>query len=127
MVERVRIEEFSRDGINFMYIDLSDLKSNEEFLELTRVIEPAVAKYPEHSLNTITNIENIRIDTESKKFVTRYLDHNKPFVKYGAVIGLDGIKKILVSTVIKLSGRKDLIFAFTKEQAIELLLKQEKA
>ena len=124
-MERVRIEEFSLDGKNFMYIDLSDLKKNEDFLELVKVIEPTVSKYPEHSLNTITNIENVRIDSESKNIVAQYLEHNKPYVKYGAVIGLDGIKKILISTALKLSGRKDLLFAFTKEQAIDLLLKQQ--
>lgn len=124
-MEHARIDEFTRDGKNFMYIDLSDLKKNEDFIELVKIIEPAVEKYPLMSLYTITNIENIRIDTESKQFIARYLEHNKPYVKYGAVIGLDGIKKILVSTVIKLSGRNDLSFAFTKEQAIELLLKKE--
>jgi len=124
-MEHSRIEEFSRGGKNFMYIDLSDLKKNEDFIELVKTIEPAVEKHPLLSLYTITNIENIRIDTESKQFIASYLEHNKPYVKYGAVIGLDGIKKILVSTVIKLSGRKDLIFAFTKEQAIDLLLNKE--
>ncbi|MCL2480588.1 MAG: hypothetical protein FWF38_02640 [Spirochaetaceae bacterium] len=125
MMEQVRIEEFVRDGKSFIYIDFSNLKTNEEFIELLKVIEPAFAKYPKHSLYTITNIENVRIDSESKKIIAQYLEHNKPYVKCGAVIGLDGIKKIIVTTALKLSGRDNIFFAFTKEQAVELLLQKE--
>ena len=124
-MERVRIEEFTRDGKNFIYIDLSDLRTNEEFVKMTKVIEPAVAKYPPLSLYTITNVENVRFDTTSKKFVARYMRHNKPYVKYGVVIGIDGILKIMSNMVLALSGRDNLDFAFTKEKAIELLLKKE--
>ena len=121
-MERVRIEEFTRDGKNFMYIDLSDLKTNDDFIKVTTgIIEPAIEKYPEQSLYTITNIENIRFDLDSKRIVAKYMAHNKPYVKCGAVIGLDGIKKILVSGVLGLSGRKNIIFAFSKEQAIDML------
>lgn len=118
-------EEFSCDGKNFMYIDFSGLKTNEEFLAVTEEIEPAVAKYPKHSLYTITNIADIRFDTRSKEIVAQYMEKNKPYVKYGAVIGIDGIKKIMLKTIFQMSGRQNLIYAFTKEKAIELLLQQE--
>jgi len=125
MMDRVRIEEFTRDGKNFIYIDLSDLRTNEDFLEMTKEVEPVVAKYPPLSLYTITNVENVRFDSASKEFVARYMVHNKPYVKYGALIGIDGIKKIMTNMVLALSGRNNLEFTFTKEQAIELLLKKE--
>ena len=120
-----RIEEFTIDGKNFMYIDFSDFKTNEEFLEMTRLLEPGIAKYPSHSLYTITNIENIRFDSDSKKVCAEYMKHNKPYVKYGVVIGLDGIKKLMISAIFKMSGRSNMHFAFSKKQAIEWLLQQD--
>ena len=120
-----RIEEFTVSGKNFMYIDFSDLKSNEDFLKLSTVIELLIAKYPANSLFTITNIENIRFDTQSKEIIAKYMEHNKPYVKYGVVIGLDGIKKIMVNTVMAITGRKNMYFAFSREKAIEWLLKQD--
>ena len=123
-MEQKRIEEFEHDGKQFIYIDLSNLSGNQDFAEITEVIKPAISKYPKNSLYTITNIERVKIDTESKNFIGQYLEHNKPYVKYGAIIGLDGIKKIMVSTMLKLSRRSNLLFAFSKEQAVELLLKQ---
>jgi len=124
-MERVRIEEFTQDGKNFMYIDMSGLKTTEEFGALVKVIEPEIAKYPAASLYTITNLENVRFDTEGKELIVKYMEHNKPSVKYGAIIGFDGIKKIMVNMTVEESGREDMIFAFTREQAVELLLRKE--
>ena len=120
-----RVEEFTRDGKSFMYIDLSNVMSNQEFLDLTELIKPLIAKYPEKSLHTITSIENVIINPESKAIVADFLKHNKPYVKYGTLIGMDGLKKIAFNTIFKLSGRSNMCSVSTKEQAIEWLLKQE--
>jgi len=120
-----RLEEFTLDGKNFIYIDFSELKENEEFIKISKTVEPIIAKYPPMSLYTITNVENIRFDSGSKEIVANYMRNNKPYVKHGAVIGLDGIKKIMISSLFKLSGRGDLHFAFSKEQAVEWLLEQD--
>ena len=125
MMDRVRFEEFTRDGKSFMYVDFSDLKSNESFTEVFDTVTPKIAKYPPCTLYTITNVANIRFDTETKEFVAQYMRHNKQYVKYAAIIGIDGIKKMFANAVFELSGRNNMLFAFTKEQAIELLLKKE--
>ena len=117
-------EEFTLEGRSFIYIDLSGIKSNDEFNERIKVIEPEIAKHPEKSVYTITNVENIRFDTKSKEIVAQYMARNKPYVKAGSVIGIDGIKKIMINAIFTLSGRSNMHFDFTKEQAIEWLLKQ---
>ena len=121
----IHIEEFTRDGKSFIYIDFSDTKTNEDFIEAVNTIWRILMKYPPHSVYTITNIENIRFDTNTKECVAQYMKYNKLYVKYGAIIGIDGIKKIFTSAVFQLSGRNNMLFAFTKEKAIELLLKKE--
>lgn len=120
-----RVEEFTRAGKNFMYIDLSGMRSDDELFALYDQIKSLVAKYPEGSLYTITNIEDVRYDVIAKQKTREYLEHNKPYVKCGAVIGLDGVKKVLAAKLVRLSGRKDMTFVFTKEKAIEILLRQE--
>ena len=120
-----RVEEFTLEGHSFAYIDLSGLKSSEELVETIEAIKPVIANYPPNSLYTITNIANFRIDSDNKETMTAYLAHNKRYVKRGAVVGMDGVKKIMADFVFKISGRTDMIFAFSKEKAIELLLKKE--
>ena len=122
MMERTRVEEFTYNGKNFVYIDFSDLRINEEFIKLVKVIKPVIAKHPENSVYTITNIENVRVDTDAKDLIADYMKENKPYVKYGAVIGLDGVKKLMLNLVFTLSGRSNMLAAYSREQAIELLL-----
>ena len=125
MTEQKYTEEFVIDDKSFIYIDLSGIRSNDEFTERVKVIMPEIAKHPENSLYTITNVENVRFDSKTKEIVAEYMSVNKPYVKYGAVIGIDGIKKIMINAIFTLSKRSNMHFAFTKEQAIEWLLKQE--
>ena len=120
-----RIEEFVLEGKSFMYIDLSNLTANDEFLNQIALIEPLIAKYPENSLYTVTNIDNVRFDTKSKDIVAQFMAHNKPYVNYGAIFGLDGIKKVMVTVIMKMSGRTNFHFAFSKEKAIEWLLQHD--
>jgi hypothetical protein len=119
-----RIEEFKLEGKDFIYYDLSDFKTNDEFREFTKAAKECVTKYAKHSLLTITNIRDVKFDSETKNIVANWMEHNKPYVKFGTVIGFDGIKKIMVNAIFKLCGRKNMVFSSNKEQAIEFLLKQ---
>jgi len=120
-----RVEVFTQAGKNFVYIDFSGLSSDDDFLEVIKIAEPAISKHPEHSVYTITNISNLRFDTHTKEIAAKYTGNNKPYVKYGVVIGLDGIKKMMAHAVFKLSGRSNFSFAFSREGAIEWLLQQD--
>jgi hypothetical protein len=118
-------EEFSIEGKNIIYIDFSHARSDEEFSTAFEVIERAIAGYPEHSLYTITNMAGVKIDTIYKDNFIKYGKHNKPYVKKGVLIGLDGITKMIVDNIIKEAGRDNFHIAFTKEKAIEWLLQQD--
>ncbi|MDR1841091.1 MAG: hypothetical protein LBQ86_04105 [Holophagales bacterium] len=121
-----RIEEFVIDGKNFVYIDFSGIITNDELSEMVEAVISVIEKYPpDNSLYTITNIDNTRFDAEARKIMADYMIHNSAYIKHGAVIGLDGIKKIMATSTFKMSGRTNMQFAFSKEQAIELLLKQD--
>ena len=120
-----RVEEFTLGGKNFVYIDFSDFKMNDEFFGLIEVTKSLIAKYPEHSLYTIANFDNVRIDSKSRELVAKCLAHNKPYVKYCVAIGLDGIKKMMLSSIFNSCGRGAMLFAFTKERAIECLLQKD--
>jgi hypothetical protein len=120
-----RIEEFLLEGKNIMYIDFSNLLTNEDFVKLIEIIKPVIAKYKERSLYTITNVEGVRYDSFTRNIFIEYTTHNKPYVKKGALIGLDGVKKMIINTLAKVTGREVFHIAFTKEKAIEWILQQD--
>ena len=119
-----RVEEFTQEGRSFVYIDLSNIKTAAELLETTEEIKPIIAKYPPESLYTVTNIADFNVDSEKKDILTAYLSHNKPYVKFSAVIGMDGVKKIMTDLAFKITGRPNILFAYSKDKAIELLMEK---
>jgi len=121
----MRIEEFTHSGRNFIYFDLTDMKRNDEFDKLIEESRQYITKHPEQSLYAISNITNVRFDSKTKEMAAKWMEQNKPYIKYGVVIGLDGIKKIMVNSVLSMSNRKNVSFASSKESAIEWLLKQD--
>ena len=117
-----RIEEFTREGKRFVYIDFSNMKTNEEIRSLTEQAKPVISKYPPKSVYTITNFDNMHFDRDSKNLITPYTEANKPYVISGVIIGMDGFKKVMANTIFSVSGRKDLSILSTKEEAINHLL-----
>jgi hypothetical protein len=117
-----RIEAFTQDGKAFIYFDLSNFKSNDDFIALIQSAKALIAQYPEKSLYTLTNIKGISFDSETKDIVTEWTEYNKPYVKYGVVLGVDGIKKIMVTAIFKLSGRKNMRFMTDRDKALAWLL-----
>ena len=120
-----RIEEFTSHGKNFIYIDASGIKKNDDFIRIIDSVQQVLKKYPAQSVYTIINIDDIMFDTETKEIVAKCFEHNKQYVKYRAIIGADGIKKIIFKDVFKISGRKNMQFCWNREQAIEWLLQQK--
>jgi hypothetical protein len=120
-----RVQEFTRDGKTFITIDFSGYKTSEELLAVVELAKTTISAHPENSVYTVTDATDIRLDAETKEYFADYMKHNKPYVKYGAVIGIDGAKKMIVGSAFKLSERANMHYCFTKEQAIEWLKGQE--
>lgn len=117
-----RIEEFSKNGRDFLYFDLSGLQSNGEIEAVVESAKEIITKYPHNTLYTITNVSNLTFDTMTKEIAYTWMEFNRPYVVYGAVIGLDGVRKIMYNSVLKLSGRKNMKVFSTKQQAEDWLV-----
>jgi len=121
-----RIEEFTVEGNNFIYLNLSEMKTNDEFIEMAEATKAIISKYPKKSLYAIININDIRFDSETKVFLVDYMAYNKPYVKRGAVVGFESIKKmIMIHSICDMDEGAKMLFTFTKETAVELLLRKE--
>ena len=120
----VRVEEIVLEGKDVLFIDFSDLKTCDGFNEVISVIELIIEKYRGRPLYTISNVENIRFDSNVKSVIAEYLKRSHPYITYGAIYGVDGVKKLMISTMIRAAGCENIHFAFTKEQAIAWLMKQ---
>jgi hypothetical protein len=117
-----RIEQFEYEGKKFIYYDLSNFKNNGQFREFIAYAEQVIQQYPgDNSLFSITNIEGVLYDSETKTIVAEWMDFNRPHIRQGAVIGLDGIKRIMVNSILKMSGRSNMKFFRTRDEAVKWL------
>lgn len=119
-----RVEELDYYGKKIIYFNLSNIRSNEEFMPVIDEAKKAMAKYEHKSVYTITNITDIAFDTKTKELAAEWMAFNKPYVIYGIIIGAEGIKRIMMNAVFKISGRKDAKIFSSKEQALEWIEQQ---
>jgi hypothetical protein len=123
MKERIQVFEHNRH--RFIYYDLSYFKTNDEFKTFVDLAKEAAGEYPREAVFfSVTNIEGVVYDSETKKIIAEWMDFNRPYIKQGAVVGLDGIKKIMVNSILKMSGRSNMKFFRTKQEAVEWLAEQ---
>jgi hypothetical protein len=120
-----RLEQFEYEGKKFIYYDLSYFKGNVQFREFIAYAKEVIAGYPKDaSLFSVTNIEGVVYDTETKNIVSEWMDFNRPHIRQGAVIGLDGIKRIMVNSILKMSRRSNMRFFKTRDEAVAWLASQ---
>jgi hypothetical protein len=120
-----RIEQFDFEGKRFIYYDVSHFKNNVQFKEFIAYAKTVIQQSPaEGSLFSITNVEGVIYDTETKNIVAEWMDFNRPYIKLGAVIGLDGIKRIMVNSILKMSGRNNMKFFRSRDEAAQWLAVQ---
>jgi hypothetical protein len=120
-----RIELFDFEGKKFIYYDVSHFKNNIQFKEFIEYAKTVIRQRPaEGSLFSITNVEGVIYDTETKIIVAEWMDFNRPYIKQGAVIGLDGIKRIMVNSILKISGRNNMKFFRSRDEAVQWLATQ---
>jgi hypothetical protein len=117
-----RIEQFEYEGKKFIYYDVSHFKNNAQFWEFITYAKEIIQKYPKgNSLFSITNVEGVLYDSETKTIIAEWMDVNRPYVRQGAVIGLDGIKRIMVNSILKMSGRNNMKFFRARDEAVQWL------
>jgi hypothetical protein len=118
------VEEFTLEGKKIVYIDFSNAVSEKDFNEVIEQAKQTISKHGEKSVCTVTNMENVRFDSNVKDMFIKYAESNKHYVKYGVAVGMDGIKKKMIEGILKLGGRPNFHFCFTKEEGLKWLLQQ---
>jgi hypothetical protein len=119
-VEVVQILEYKGKRIIYMDFTNIDRKKSAEILEQ---IKPTIKAEPLNSVLTLVNVTGLVFSTEMLKAFKEFTEHNKPYVKAGAVVGIKGIQKIAYDAVMKFSERQLPLFE-TVDEAKEWLSQQ---
>ncbi|NVO01029.1 MAG: hypothetical protein HXX17_17095 [Geobacteraceae bacterium] len=105
--------------------DFSDLEISDA-RQVCDYVKGLISRMPKESVLTLTNVTNVKYDGEFKELTKDLVEHNKPFVLAGAVVGVDGWRKLVFWAVTKLTGRSNLRLFDDIEYAKEWLVAYQK-
>jgi hypothetical protein len=103
-----------------LLFDFSGLEK-EEVQQVMNYGTQMISRMPKASVLTLTNVSGLKYDDELKEDFKRFVEHNRPHVVAGAVIGVTGWKKLIYLAALKFSGRTNLQLCSDEEEAREWL------
>jgi len=102
-MERVRFVPYL--GKQLLLLDFSKLSASE-VVALVEQAKRFISAQPPNSLLTLTDVTGTLFNDEAANAFRDYVTHNKPYVRAAAVVGVTGLKKIILN-VIKTASRRD--------------------
>jgi hypothetical protein len=110
------VKFIEHEGKKILSLDFAHAEL-EEIVAVIKEVKLLISKEPLKSVLTITNVQGIRIGFGTIRVLKDLAMSNKPFVKAGAVIGLNSLQKIELDVIMKFSGRKFPSFTSFTEAA----------
>jgi HEAT repeat protein len=100
-----RTRFIEHQGVPILYLDFSRISEPATALEAIAEARTVVAQQAPESVRTLTDVTESHFDTTIVKALRELVEHNRPYVKAGAVVGLSGLMRVVYSTLVHLTGR----------------------
>ncbi len=104
-----RVKYIYHNGRQILFLDFSGCNV-EDFHITIKEAEKLIRAEPPNSVLTLSDVTGAKYNLEVTQALKEFVKGNKPFVKAGAVVGLDALKKIIYNSVMHFSGRNLLAF-----------------
>ena len=92
-----------------LFIDFSHAEPGQ-VMDVISEARGIIASQPHNSVNTLTDVTEVHYDRETAEALKLYTQHNKPYVRAAAVVGVVGLKKVLYRAILALTGRDIHLF-----------------
>ena len=100
-----RVRFIEHRGARILLIDFSGLQQTEEILREVEIARETVAQQPPASLRTLTHVKGARYTPPVMEALKNLTAHNKPYVTAAAVVGMEGLHRVLFRAVVLFSRR----------------------
>ena len=114
-----RVETLSYKGKRITIVDLSHCPPDET-LKVLPAAKAAIAKSPPKSALVLADVTGAIYNKEVAAAIKDFTDKNTPYVKASAVVGADGVRLILLQTVIMLT-RREIKTCAARQEALDWL------
>ena len=110
-------------GVQILNLDLIGSKDMAQNIAAFQLAKKLAMKEPLKSVRLLTDVTGAHYDSEGVGVIKEFSKATTPHNKASAVVGVEGIKRIIVQSLIKLTGRDIRLFN-TREEALEWLAAQ---
>lgn len=117
-----RIKFIEHKGKKILHLDFSQARP-DEVIRIIRAAKDVIASQPSKSIRTLTDVTDLKFNTDAAEAMKEFATHNTPFVEKAAVVGVTGLKRIIYNAVVKFSGR-DLVAFDSHGEAKDWLANQ---
>jgi len=100
-----RTQLINHKGKVIHQIDFSNLTQVPEIKEVVNESASYIRSQPIGSVLTLTKIIDMHFSNEIRDIFDTFMKGNKPYVKGGAVVGLNGLQQIVYNGLMKITGR----------------------
>lgn len=108
-------------GKEIIYLDFTNMRKPEEIIQLEDEGSELIQRRGFNSSLTLTNMEGMYFNNDIRNHFSNVVKGNTPYVKGGAVIGLNGLISIMYNSFVALTGRNIKSFK-SKEEALNYLI-----
>jgi hypothetical protein len=116
-------EWISYGGKRILFMDIGVTEAGD-LKERIAVIEPVIEKEPPESILCVCSVIGGKSSPAMTQMLKDFTKHNKPYMKMTALIGVEGIQKIIYQGVLMFTGRKNLVLKNTRQEAMDWLAGQ---
>ena len=106
--KRVFLIDFSRSGINEINATIAQAK-------------PLIAAEPPLSIRCLVDTTGSKFDIEISKTLQIFSEHNKPYIKMTALVGVEGLQKVIYYGVLMFTKRTNLMLKNSRGEALDWL------
>jgi len=100
-----RAQQINHKGKTIFHMDFTNLVNVNDIKGVIADGAKFIRNQPQGSVLTLTDLNGMHFSNEIKDLFSDFIKGNKPYVKAGAVVGLNGLQQILYNGLMKITGR----------------------
>ncbi len=110
-------------GKKIVFVDFS----NSDVDGIRQAIADAkglIASEPPLSVLCLVETTGTSFSFDISQAIKEFTLHNKPFIKMTAIVGVEGLQKVVLNSVIVFTKRKNLVTKGSRAEALDFLVAQ---
>jgi hypothetical protein len=119
MSSRIQFQAYK--GKKILVEDFTNMKPDAEFLKQIDEARKTIASQPEKTVLAVFDATGASFNTEILTAMKEFTKKNTPYIRGAAVVGVNGLLQVALSTISRFAGR-DFISFKTRAEAMDWLV-----